>query len=169
MLRLLIKNKRGAIQMPQLEQLSSGHGLIEGPLFEPSQGLLFTDTTNGGVHCLSPDGKVSVIIPHRKGIGGLARHADGGIIVSGRTIACKPPGGGATITLIPDDPPGGILGFNDLVTDDAGRIYAGSLAIHALGDDKPKSAFLHMVDLDGSHRVVAKTRGGLSDPSAATS
>lgn len=156
MLRLLIKNKRGAIQMPQLEQLSSGHGLIEGPLFEPSQGLLFTDTTNGGVHCLSPDGKVSVIIPHRKGIGGLARHADGGIIVSGRTIACKPPGGGATITLIPDDPPGGILGFNDLVTDDAGRIYAGSLAIHALGDDKPKSAFLHMVDLDGSHRVVAK-------------
>ena len=63
MLRLLIKNKRGAIQMPQLEQLSSGHGLIEGPLFEPSQGLLFTDTTNGGVHCLSPDGKVAELVP----------------------------------------------------------------------------------------------------------
>ncbi len=83
-------------------------------------------------------------------------HASGGMIVSGRTIAYKPPGGGATVNLIPDNPAGGILGFNDLVTDDAGRIYAGSLAVRALSDDKPKSAFLHLVDLDGSHRIVAK-------------
>ena len=83
-------------------------------------------------------------------------HASGGMIVSGRTIAYKPPGGGATVNLIPDNPAGGILGFNDLVTDAAGRIYAGSLGVHALGNDEPKTAFLHMVDLDGSNRVVAK-------------
>lgn len=141
--------------MEALQQLSSGHGLIEGPLFDPARGLLFTDTTNGGAHCLAADGAITTVVPHRKGIGGLAMHSAGGLIVSGRTIAYKPPGGGATQTLIPDNPDGGILGFNDLVTDEAGRIYAGSLAIHALRDDAPKAAFLHIVDLDGSHRIVA--------------
>ncbi len=141
--------------MESLQQLSSGHGLIEGPLFDPARGLLFTDTTNGGAYCLAADGKISVVVPHRKGMGGLAMHADGGMIVSGRTIAYKPPGGG-TVNLIPDNPAGGILGFNDLVTDDAGRIYAGSLAVHALSEDEPRSAFLHLVDLDGSHRIVAQ-------------
>lgn len=142
--------------MESLQQLSSGHGLIEGPLFDPARGLLFTDTTNGGAYCLAADGEISVVVPHRKGMGGLAMHTDGGMIVSGRTIAYKPPGGGATVNLIPDNPAGGILGFNDLVTDDAGRIYAGSLAVRALSDDQPKSAFLHLVDLDGSHRIVAR-------------
>ncbi len=31
--------------METLQQLSSGHGLIEGPLFDPARGLLFTDTS----------------------------------------------------------------------------------------------------------------------------
>ncbi|MCK9991556.1 MAG: xylono-1,5-lactonase [Alphaproteobacteria bacterium] len=142
--------------MEALQQLSSGHGLIEGPLFDPARGLIFTDVTNGGAYCLAADGKISVVVPHRKGMGGLAMHVSGGMIVSGRTIAYKPPGGGDTVNLIPDNPPGGILGFNDLVTDDAGRIYAGSLAGSALAEERPKSAFLHLVDLDGSHRVVGK-------------
>lgn len=142
--------------MEKLHQLSSGYGLIEGPLFDPASGLLFTDTTNGGAYCLAANGKISVVVPHRKGMGGLAMHASGGMIVSGRTIAYKPPGGGDTVNLIPDDPAGGIRGFNDLVTDDAGRIYAGSLSGNVFGDDKPRPAFLHLVDLDGSHRIVAK-------------
>lgn len=141
--------------METLQRLSSGHGLIEGPLFDPARGLLFTDVTNGGAWCLASDGKISAVVPHRKGMGGLAMHALGGMIVSGRTIAYKPPGGGETVNLIPDNPAGGILGFNDLVTDEAGRIYAGSLAVHALGNDDPKTAFLHLVDLDGGHRIVA--------------
>ncbi len=142
--------------METMERLSTGHGLIEGPLFDPARGLIFTDVTNGGAYCLAADGKISTVVPHRKGMGGLAMHASGGMIVSGRTIAYKPPGGGDTVNLIPDNPAGGILGFNDLVTDEAGRIYAGSLAGNALSEDRPKSAFLHLVDLDGSHRVVAR-------------
>jgi gluconolactonase len=146
----------GAPMMENLQQLSSGHGLIEGPLYDPARGLLFTDTTNGGAYCLAADGEISVIVPHRKGMGGLAMHASGGMIVSGRTIAYKPPGGGDTVNLIPDNPDGGIRGFNDLVTDAAGRIYAGSLSGNVFGDDVPKPAFLHLVDLDGSHRIVAR-------------
>lgn len=141
--------------MDTLQLLSSGHGLIEGPVFDPARGLIFTDVTNGGAYCLSATGTLDTVVPHRKGMGGLAMHADGGMIVSGRTIAYKPPGGGNTVNLIPDNPANGILGFNDLVTDAAGRIYAGSLAVHALGNDAPKTAFLHLVDLDGRHRMVA--------------
>jgi len=141
--------------MENLQLLASGYGLIEGPVYDPARGLIFTDVTKGGAYCLGADGKASVVVPHRKGMGGLAIHASGGMIVSGRTIAYKPPGEGATVNLIPDNPAGGIAGFNDLVTDEAGRIYAGSLAGSALADERPKSAFLHLVDLDGSHRVVA--------------
>ena len=137
------------------ECLVSGFGLIEGPLYEPGHGLLFSDTINGGVRCLAPDGSLRDIVAHRKGIGGIARHANGGLIVSGRTVALKPADGGATITLVPDNPDHGILGFNDLVTDDAGRIYVGSLAFRALSTDGAKPAFLHMIDLDGSvHRLA---------------
>jgi xylono-1,5-lactonase len=142
--------------MEHLQLLASGYGLIEGPVYDPARGLIFTDVNNGGAYCLAADGKVSVVVPHRKGMGGLAIHEKGGMIVSGRTIAYKPPGEGATVNLIPENAVAGIVGFNDLVTDDAGRIYAGSLAGNPFGEDKPKSAFLHLVELDGSHRVVAK-------------
>lgn len=141
--------------MENLQLLASGYGLIEGPVYDPARGLIFTDVTKGGAYCVAADGKVSVVVPHRKGMGGLAIHASGGMIVSGRTIAYKPPGEGATVNLIPENAASGIVGFNDLVTDDTGRIYAGSLAGNPFGDDKPKSAFLHLIELDGSHRVVA--------------
>lgn len=137
------------------ERLVSGFGLIEGPLYEPGHGLLFSDTINGGVRCLGADGALIDIVAHRKGIGGLARHIEGGLIVSGRTVACKPADGGATITLVDDDPDHGILGFNDLVTDPAGRIYVGSLAFRALSTDGAKPAFLHMIDLDGTVHMLA--------------
>lgn len=137
------------------ERLISGFGLIEGPLYEPGHGLLFSDTINGGVRRLGEDGSLTDIVAHRKGIGGIARHAGGGLIVSGRTVACKPADGSATITLIPDDPENDILGFNDLVTDAAGRIYVGSLAFRALSTEGAKPAFLHMIDLDGTaHRLA---------------
>lgn len=142
--------------MAEMELLSSGHGLLEGPLFEPGQGLLFSDTLKGGVKRLRADGALEEVVAHRKGMGGLARHAAGGLVVSGRTVAYKPPDGGATRTLIPDDPERGIRGFNDLVTDAAGRVYVGSLAFSPFGGDSPKPAFLHLVDLDGSTRVVAE-------------
>ncbi|MEQ1889430.1 MAG: SMP-30/gluconolactonase/LRE family protein [Alphaproteobacteria bacterium] len=142
--------------METLQQLSSGYGLIEGPLFDPARGLIFTDVTRGGAYCLDAGGKVSTVVAHRKGMGGLAMHASGGMIVSGRTIAYKPPGEGATVNLIPENSVSGIVGFNDLVTDGAGRIYAGSLAGSPFGDEKPKSAFLHLIELDGSHRIVAQ-------------
>jgi len=138
-----------------MEELCGGYGLIEGPVWDPARGLLFSDVIYGGVFCLGNSGEVSQVIEHRRGIGGMALHADGGLVVSGRNIAHKPADGSDTRVLLPGDPEHGVLGFNDLTTDAAGRIYAGALAFRPVGsDDEPKPGDLYCIDLDGSARVV---------------
>ena len=141
----------------RVEKLADGYGLIEGPVWDPARGLLYADVINGGVFCLDGGGKVSQLIEHRRGIGGMALHADGGLVVGGRNIAYKPADGGATQVILDSDPDSGILGFNDLTTDAAGRIYVGSLAFRPVGaDDEPKPGLLFCIDLDGSARVVGQ-------------
>ena len=70
-----------------MERVATGFGLIEGPVWEPAKGLYFSDVPNGGVHLLDRSGKVTQVVPKRRGIGGMALHADGGLIVGGRDIA----------------------------------------------------------------------------------
>ena len=135
-----------------MEQLASGYTLIEGPVWDPSQGLLFSDVRDGGVFCLESIGTVRPVVEHRRGIGGMALHESGGLIVGGRNIAYKGPAAHGTLVLIEQSvAPEDIIGFNDLTTDSAGRIYAGSLggSPFAKGGIR-RSGFLHMIDLDGS-------------------
>lgn len=140
-----------------MEKLADGYGLIEGPVWDPARGLIFSDVINGGAFCLGPGGAASPVIEHRRGMGGMALHADGGLIVSGRNISHKPADGGPTRVLLGDDPDHGLLGFNDLTTDDAGRIYAGGLGFRPVGaDDEPKPGELYCIDLDGGARVVGR-------------
>ena len=61
-----------------MEQLISGYTLIEGPVWDPSQGLLFSDVHDGGVFCLESNGTVHTMVEHRRGIGGMALHESGG-------------------------------------------------------------------------------------------
>lgn len=136
-----------------MEKLAGGFGLVEGPVWDPARGLLFTDVTGGGVHLLGNDGDTSCVVPHRRGIGGLALHAGGGLVVSGRNVALKLPAGGATDVLL--EAAGEEVGFNDLTTDAAGRVWVGALAHRPLVDgDSPKPADLYCVDLDGVARAV---------------
>jgi len=139
-----------------MERLATGYGLIEGPLWIPARGLLFSDVLNGGVFCLDDAGSVSTVFEHRRGVGGMALHAAGGLIVSGRNISYKPFDGGATVTVLDRDPDAGNVGYNDLTTDAAGRIYAGSLGTSPVfeSDGKPAAGDLWLIDLDGSSRVV---------------
>ncbi|MDP7545982.1 MAG: SMP-30/gluconolactonase/LRE family protein [Alphaproteobacteria bacterium] len=140
-----------------METLATGYGLIEGPLWDASRGMIYADVINGGAYCLAPDGGISQVIEHRRGIGGMSLHENGGIVVSGRSIALKPAGGGGTVMLLPDDPEGGRIGFNDITTDAKGRIYAGGLAFSPVGhDEEPKPGELYCIDLDGSARVVGQ-------------
>ena len=142
----------------EMECVARGYGLIEGPLWLADRGLLFSDVLNGGVFCLDREGKISTVFEHRRGIGGMAAHSDGGLIVSGRNISFKPFGAGATRTVLDQNPQASIVGFNDLTTDTAGRVYAGSLAVSPVfaAADPPQAGDLWLIDLDGSARVVAQ-------------
>lgn len=144
-----------------LDLVSSGHRLLEAPVYDPARGLLYTDAEAGGVWCLAGSGPARCIVPHRRGIGGLALHAAGGLVVSGRNVAFKPEPDGATLVLLENDPAAGHVGFNDLVTDAAGRIYVGSLSyVPMLGQSgSDKAGSLHLIDLDGTVQEVARGIG----------
>lgn len=140
-----------------LTTLARGYGLIEGPLWLPDHGLLFSDVHHGGVFRLDADGRVETVVEHRRGIGGLAWHVAGGLVVSGRNVAFKPLGAGATLPLLEREAAPGAVGFNDLTTDAAGRIYVGSLGASPFDTDAaPRMGDLFCIDVDGSHRVVGR-------------
>lgn len=140
-----------------MDKLCEGYSLIEGPVWVPGKGLIFSDVLNGGVYFVEPSGNVSDVFEHRRGIGGMSMHQEGGLVVSGRNIAFKPFDGGATVTLLDRDEAAGIVGFNDITTDAAGRIYAGSLGSSPVFDDglEPRAGDLFLIDLDGSSKKVA--------------
>ncbi len=105
-----------------LETLASGYGLLEGPRVDTAGNLFFSDVTNGGVYRRAPDGTISTVVPRRRGVGGIALHADGGVVISGKDV-CYVTDGTTRVLFRRDDIPG----FNDLFTDSAGRVYVGSL------------------------------------------
>jgi xylono-1,5-lactonase len=141
-----------------MEALTEGYGLIEGPVWDPKRGLVFSDVLEGGVFCLGSDGEVNGLFPHRKGIGGMSLHRDNGMVVSGRNISFKSFDGGDTIMLLDRNEEGGLVGFNDITTDAVGRVYAGGLGSSPVFEDgrQQSAENLYLIDLDGSSRVVAQ-------------
>jgi gluconolactonase len=117
-----------------MELLVSGHGLIEGPRVDAEDNLYWSDVPRGGVYRRTPRGEVSIAIPKRRGVGGIALHAEGGLVVSGRNI-CHVREGVTRILL--EDP--STPGWNDLFTDRAGRVYAGSLRSDPFREEGPRT------------------------------
>lgn len=138
-----------------MQEVVTGYGLIEGPVWDRDMGLYFSDVRDGGIHLLDHAGEVTIVLPRRRGVGGIALHAEGGLVFGGRDISWSPlDGGEGKVLLAATDAPGAI-GFNDLTTDAAGRIWVGSLAFRVFGGEEPKPGSLHVIDLDGSMRTVA--------------
>jgi len=141
--------------MGKLETLLNGYGLIEGPVWDGT-GLVFSDVTGGGVYRLGPDGVVETVVAHRRGIGGVALHADGGYVVSGRNVAWKT-AESTEVLLDGGTQATGPKGFNDLCTDAMGRIYVGSLEIDPLGPlSERRPGRLYRIELDGGARILAE-------------
>ena len=111
-----------------MQELATGYGLVEGPVWDPKQGLYFSDVLGGGIHLLDRADKVSLAVPNRRGVGGMALHADGGLVVGGRDIVHVSLADHAMKVLLDRETAGNATGFNDLATDAKGRIYVGSLA-----------------------------------------
>ena len=86
----------------------------------------------------------------------MALHARDGMVVGGRNIAFKPFAGGATAVLLERDPENGNVGYNDLATDAAGRIYVGSLGSPVFEAGEQIAGNLYLIDLDGSSRIVGE-------------
>jgi gluconolactonase len=151
--------------LPDLTVVYTSPGaLLEAPRYDPLRGLIFADARSGGVFALESAFDAHTLIAHRRGIGGLARHQAGGLVVTGRNVAWKDADveGSPTSTRVlidPGDCPH-TAGFNDLTVDTGGRIYVGSLAVGAL-DAASKQAAPHagsvfLIELNGSWRAVAE-------------
>lgn len=149
------------------ETLASGYGLIEGPRVDADNNLFFSDVTNGGVYRRSPDGEITISVPKRRGVGGIAIHADGGLVISGRNI-CHVQDGATRILFERDD----VGGFNDLFTDAQGRVIVGSLRSDPFGNGSARvPGDLWRLDADGNAEIlygdVALTNGIGFSPDAA--
>ena len=116
-----------------IEAIAWGYGLIEGPRADAAGNLYFSDVPNGGVRRLEPDGSVAVVVPKRRGVGGIALHADGGIVVSGRTI-CHVRDGASRVLFAPDAP-----GLNDLFIDAAGHVICGTMRSDPFDETGPRT------------------------------
>jgi gluconolactonase len=112
----------------KIETLAYGYGLIEGPRVDGAGNLYFSDVTNGGVFRRRPTGEIDTVVPKRRGVGGIALHADGGIVISGKNV-CHVKDGATRVLYARDDIPG----FNDLFTDASGRVYTGSMLSSPFG------------------------------------
>ena len=142
--------------MQKLEKLIDGFNLIEGPIWKPELGLVFSDAVDGGVYALSPAGQLSEVLKHRKGIGGIVSCGSKGLIVSGRNVALKLLDGSKTLVLINQSASEEVMGFNDMTTDTLGRIYAGSLGPSGTAAQSgPAVGKLFLIDNDATVREVA--------------
>lgn len=121
--------------MSEVETLAYGYGLVEGPRVDPENRLYFSDVHRGGVYRRSPDGSLEAIVPKRRGVGGIALHADGGIVISGRNI-CHVKEGETRVLFGADDIPG----FNDLFVDAVGRVITGTMRSNPFDAEAPRTS-----------------------------
>jgi len=108
----------------QWEVLAHGYRLAEAPTVDRDGSLLFSDVLGGGVYrWRATDDTVTTVVPKRRGVGGIALHATGGIVCSGRDVVHVDERGETRVVLHVD----GVAGWNDLCADEAGHVYAGAL------------------------------------------
>ncbi len=121
------------------------HSLLEGPRIGAAGELVYSDVIAGGVFSCSPEGVVTELLHGRRGVGGIVPHADGGWVISGRTVLHLAPGGEQRELLSDPQAPG----YNDLFTTAEGGLLAGELRYRPMSEEEPR---------DG--RVVALAPGG---------
>ena len=138
-----------------MQELATGYGLIEGPVWDSARGLYFSDVLGGGIYLLDPTHKVSLAVPKRRGVGGIALHADGGLVAGGRDIVHVSLADHAMKVLLDRETADNATGFNDLTTDAMGRIYVGSLAYSVFRREEAKPGHLYVIELDGTARAVS--------------
>jgi len=138
-----------------LRLLASGFVLAEAPVPAAGGGVYVAEVRLGGVHHVGDDGATEVVIEHRRGIGGMAPHAAGGFVVSGRNVAHKALDQSTTLLADRDEAAGRFI-FNDLTADGDGRVYVGSFATNSPfeRDAQGRAGALGVIDLDRAFRIL---------------
>lgn len=113
--------------------LEHPHSLLEGPRIGPAGEAVYSDVIGGGVWSCSPEGEVRELLPKRRGIGGIVAHADGGWVVSGRSVVHLRPNGEQRELLSGE----GVCGYNDLGATPQGGLLAGELRYRPLTGEPP--------------------------------
>jgi hypothetical protein len=126
--------------------LARPHSLLEGPCFGPSGEAVYSDVIGGGVWGCSSDGSMREILAKRRGIGGIVAHADGGWVISGRSVVHLLPGGEQREILSGEH----VCGYNDLGATPDGELLAGVLCYRPLAGEDPRPGQLLAVDRHGA-------------------
>jgi|SRR5581483_9636908 len=136
---------------PRVEVLTTGFELCEAPRVDDAGAVWFTDVLGGGVRRWSPDGTIELVVPKRRGVGGLALHRDGGVVVSGRDVTHVGPDGTNRLVFAPPD---GVTGFNDICALPDGSVVAGALRFRPFGGEQPVPGEFWHVERGGERVLV---------------
>lgn len=131
-----------------MERLAAGFMLPEALRAEGDR-LYFSDAAAGGVYRLE-QGVVELVLPKRRGVGGLAIHEDGGLVITGRDLVHVR--NGETRRIFAAD---GALGLNDLMTESSGAVLVGSLRMDWRDPSAGSPGEVYRVDPKGGFEVLA--------------
>jgi gluconolactonase len=98
------------------------------------------------------DGSLRALLAKRRGIGGALAHADGGWVVSGRSVVHLLPAGEQRELLAED----GACGYNDLGATAEGCLLAGVLRYRPLQGEEQRPGQLLELQRDGARRVLSE-------------
>jgi xylono-1,5-lactonase len=110
----------------QFETLATGYGLLEGPRTDEQNRLYYSDVRGGGVFRRNLDGRIETLIPERKSVGGIALNEEGGLVITGLSLARWDEKSGGLHDLFAEWEGKPLFGINDLTTDDQGSIWFGT-------------------------------------------
>jgi sugar lactone lactonase YvrE len=152
------------VEKLKYEVIATGFGLLEAPRIDDNGVVYFSDITGGGVHRVGPGGKPeNIISTDRKMVGGMAFTEDGGLIVTGPSVAYWDSKSSKLTDILKNYPGRLTHGFNDLTVDSEGSVFVGSTnprpgkRSDGLGQTDPGDVY--RIDPDGNVTVVWE--GGL--------
>jgi sugar lactone lactonase YvrE len=129
---------------PLAGTLERAHGLLEAPRPD-GDGVLYTDILAGGVYRAEGDGEPAIVLPKRRGVGGQVPHADGGLVLTGRTVIHSREGSDRELLAVD-----GVHGFNDLTTGPGGAVFVGALRFKPFLGEDPAPGEVWRIDAGGA-------------------
>jgi len=137
---------------PVLAVLERPHSLLEGPRIAADGSLVYSDVIAGGLWRCGPGGGITELLAGRRGIGGVLAHADGGWVLSGRSVLHLP-GDGTQRELLADPE---VPGYNDLGATPDGDLLIGELRYRPMAGEPEREGRLLRLALGGELTVLSE-------------